>query len=189
MRQLIFSTGNDQKFGMGKSVCSQYDIELTQNTFDIDEVQSEDIEYVARRKAEAAFQLTKAPVIISDDSWSIFGLNGFPGTYAKSINTWLTANDLIRLTRDLGDRRASVSQSLVYQDEHIQKYFVYETVGTILTEAHGETGAPIQKVISLEPDGKTSISEKIGTDSHYSGESTLQVWHDFAQWYTKGHKA
>lgn len=183
MRQLIFSTGNSQKVAIGKSVCSEYDITLIQHALDVDEVQSEDIEYVARRKAEAAFQLVKAPVIISDDAWNIFGLNGFPGTYAKSVNTWLTTDDYIRLTKDLNDRRAALTQSLVYQDEHTQAYFVHETIGTLLPEARGIAGFPIQKIISFEADNSTSISEKIGSGSHYSGESTIQVWHEFCKWF------
>lgn len=183
MIDLIFSTGNSQKFNIGYSVCSDNNISLLQETRDIDEIQSEDTEYVARCKAEAAFALFKKPVIISDDAWSISGLNGFPGTYAKSINEWLKPDDMIRLTKELTDRKASLIQTLVYQDSAIQKIFSRETVGTLLKEPRGENGATIQKIISFELDGVTSISEMIGNKTHYSGESTLLVWHDFVTWY------
>lgn len=185
MTQLLFSTGNTQKYGIGKTVCSEYDIVLTQKDLDIDEVQSESLEYVARRKAEAAFALLKQPVIISDDAWEISALNGFPGTYAKSVNQWFSTDDWIRLTQDLEDREILLLQSLVYQDEHIQQYFVRSTRGVLLHRAGGTTGATIQKVVSLELDQKTSMSEAIGTDTHHRGEDVQKVWHDFAQWYTK----
>lgn len=185
MKRIIFSTGNVQKFAMGQAVCQEYSLKLIKQDLDIDEVQSENPEYVARRKAEAVFSLVKDSVVISDDAWCIFGLNGFPGTYAKSVNTWFSADDYIRLTKDLIDRRIVIMQSLVYQNEHTQKLFTNKTTGTLLPEPRGKAGDTIQKVVSLEPDGQTSISEKIGSDSHYSGESTLQVWHDFAKWFKK----
>lgn len=181
-RKLIFSTSNSQKFAKGLQICAEYDIVLVQSQLEVDEIQSENAEIVARKKAGAAFALLGQPVLISDDSWEIHGLSGFPGTYAKSINTWLTADDLIRLTRDLTDRGATFRQMLVYQDGSQQKLFVKETTGVVLKEARGTAGVPTQKIISLEPDGKKSISEMIhGT--HYTGAEALQVWHDFAQWY------
>ena len=185
MKHLIFSTGNSQKLGIGQSVCVDYAITLQQNELAIDEIQSEDTAYVARRKAEAAYALLKQPVIISDDAWSIHGLNGFPGTYAKSVNTWFSTDDYIRLTRDLTDRRISLFQTLVYQDHDVQQLFIRESLGVLLPEPRGERGAPIQKIASFEPDGVTSISEKMADKTHYSGEQTLLVWHDFAQWYTE----
>ncbi len=183
MEKVIFSTGNAQKMSKGKSVCQEYGIELIQNELDIDEVQSEDTEYVARRKAEAAYQLVKHSVIISDDAWEIPGLNGFPGTYAKSVNTWFSPEDYIRLTKDLEDRRILLMQTLVYQDHDMQQLFIRKTEGVLLREARGEVGISIQKVVSFEPDQTTSISEKIANNGHYSGENTLKVWHDFAAWY------
>lgn len=185
MEKVYFSTGNAQKMSLGQSVCQEYEVELMQSELDIDEVQSEDTEYVARRKAEAAYQLVKHPVVISDDAWEIHGLNGFPGTYAKSVNTWFSPEDYIRLTKDLEDRHISLVQTLVYQDHDVQQLFTRKTIGVLLLQARGEIGISIQKVVSFEPDQTTSISEKIANNGHYNGEDTLKVWHDFASWYKK----
>lgn len=184
MKQLIFSTGNPTKFLMGKTVCDQYGIKLTQDTHDIDEVQSEDIVYVAKHKAEAAFALTKQPVIISDDAWEIPGLNGFPGTYAKSVNTWFTADDYIRLTKDLTDRSIHLVQTLVYQDASSSKLFRHTTPGTLLRVPHGTAlpTATIMEVVSLRDDGM-SIAEDLAQNNYFSGKDTLIVWHEFAQWF------
>lgn len=183
MKQLHFSTGNAQKIGMGQKVCEKYGISLIQSDLDIDEVQSRDIEYVAERKAEVAFAMLEQPVIISDDAWHISGLKGFPGTYAKDVNDWFTPDDYIRLTKDLEDREASIIQTIVYKDENTQKLFICTSTGVLLKEPRGTAGRSIQKVISLEDDKTTSVSEVIGSGTYYSGESTLRVWHDFAKWY------
>lgn len=183
MKRILFSTGNAEKFAMGQITCKKYDIELVQSVLDIDEVQSDDVEYVARRKAETAFSLLKQPVVISDDAWEIPGLNGFPGTYAKNVNDWFSADDWIRLTRELENRETSIVQTLIYQDEHMQQFFIRRTTGVLLKEPRGANGRSIQKIVSLEPDQTTSISEVIGNGTYYSGEGTLAVWHDFAQWF------
>lgn len=180
--KVYLCTTNAQKLLQGSVACNEHGVKLVQKKLDVDEVQSEDTEYVARRKAEASFALVKEPILVSDDSWSFAGLNGFPGTYAKSVNTWFSEDDFIRLTRDLEDRRAILTQTLVYQDEHEQIIFRKDTVGTLLKEPRGTAGITIQKVISFEPDGR-SIAEVIGTGTHYSGTQTLQVWQEFAKWY------
>lgn len=183
--KLIFVTTNEQKFAKGQSVCKEYGIELIQQELDIDEVQSEDTEYVARRKAEAAYEIVKAPVITSDDAWAFHALKGFPGTYAKSVNSWLTADDYIRLMKDVEDRRVSFVQTLVFQDEHGQQLFKNESIGNALEEPRGDSGVSIQAVVSLESDGQKSIAEMIGGGTHYDGASAIAVWHQFAKWYAK----
>lgn len=120
MKQILFSTGNSQKMRMGQTVCDEYGISLLQKDLDIDEVQSENSEYVAKKKAEAAFACVKQPVIISDDSWAFLGLNGFPGTYAKSVNHWLSPEDYLRLMKGVSDRRALLTQTIVFQNNDEQ---------------------------------------------------------------------
>lgn len=76
---LIFSTGNPEKFAIGSQTCRGYGIELSQNSLEIDEIQGEDAERIVRDKADKAYSLIGEPVIVSDDSWEIPGLGGFPG--------------------------------------------------------------------------------------------------------------
>jgi non-canonical purine NTP pyrophosphatase (RdgB/HAM1 family) len=185
MKELIFSTGNTQKFAKGQTVCEEYGLKLVQNDLEIDEVQSENTEYVARRKAEAAYALLKQPVIISDDAWAITALNGFPGTYAKSVNHWFAPEDFTRLMHNHEDKTVLLHQTLVYQDEHIQQLFTHSTKGVILPSPAGTTGVPIQKVVSFDGDDGKSISEILSTGTHYVGASTLEVWREFAKWFTE----
>ncbi len=181
--ELLFCTGNAQKFNKGMSICRQHDITLIQRDLNVDEVQSEDTEYVARQKANASYAVAQRPIVISDDAWEIPGLNGFPGTYAKSVNTWFKPEDYVQLTKDLEDRRIYLVQTLVYQDENTQKIFVRKSQGKLLTKPQGSVGVSIQKVVSFDNDGGKSISEIMEGKTHYSGEQTIKVWHDFADWY------
>lgn len=182
--KVIFCTSNAQKFLMGDSVCKQHGLELVQKNIDLDEVQSEDAHYVAVRKAEDAFKAIGEPLVVSDDSWSIHGLNGFPGVYAKSVNAWLTNDDYLRLTRDLTDRTVTLMQKLVFKDEHQLKTFTVATPGVLLNEARGKEGAPIQKIVSFETDGSlASIAETLASkNKRFEQSSTLKIWREFADW-------
>lgn len=174
---------------MGDSVCTRHGLELVQKNIDLDEVQSEDPHYVAVRKAEAAFKIIDKPLVVSDDSWLIHGLNGFPGVYAKSINAWFTTDDYLRLTRDLNDRTVTLVQKLVYKDKNQLKTFTVTTKGELLKEARGKVGAPIQKIVSFETDGsQKSIAETLASkNKRFEQSATLKVWQEFANWM-KGQK-
>jgi XTP/dITP diphosphohydrolase len=185
--EIIFCTSNPQKFAMGDSVCKKLGIKLIQqDSVDLDEVQSEDPHYVAVRKAKDAFKALGRPLLVSDDSWQIHGLKGFPGVYAKSVNEWFTPEDFIRLTRDLGNRTVSLVQKLVYKDEHQLKAFTHEVQGVLLKEAQGHNGSTIQKVVSFEKDDSLlSVSEALQDEKSdsFQRSETLIVWQEFADWF------
>lgn len=79
MSEIIFATSNPDKMQIAKSVCSMFDIEVKFVKLDIDEIQGEDPEAIVRDKAERAYEQLNMPVVVSDDSWDIKALNGFPG--------------------------------------------------------------------------------------------------------------
>lgn len=112
MNQLLFVTSNELKFIHAQHMLEQFGITLTRQHFDLQELQSESGEEIARHKAEQAYAEFKQPLVVNDDSWSIPGLNGFPGPYMKSINHWLTNEDFLNLTRPLKDRRIILQQQL-----------------------------------------------------------------------------
>jgi XTP/dITP diphosphohydrolase len=183
MSELTFVTGNADKYASAEHVSAEYGVNLSQASPDIDEVQSEDSEYIARMKAEAAYQLLKHPVIISDDSWEIPGLNGFPGPYMKSMNHWLSADDFLRLTSPLTDRRVFLIKLLVYKDVSIEKVVSHTVEGTILTEARGNSDSPWTKVVTMPGDNGKTIAEVYEAKLQLSQRKSAQVWHDFFAWY------
>lgn len=98
MKQLIFSTGNAEKFLTAQHVCNPAGISLKQVDIDELEIQEENPEKVALDKATKAFKVVNKPLVITDDSWAFAGLKGFPGVYMHSINEWFTPEDFLRLT-------------------------------------------------------------------------------------------
>jgi XTP/dITP diphosphohydrolase len=187
MSPLLFATGNNEKFAIAKHFCETVNITLIQFADDSDEVQSEDPEYIVRDKAARKFALAKnQPIIVSDDSWDIPALRGFPGAYMKYVDHWFTPQQLIDLMQHVSDRRIFLHQYLAYQDEQVVKIFSRSIAGNITNEPRGVYGKPAQKVISLEHDNGFTISEIYDVDpiaaaQRFSDENG--AWQDFIKWY------
>lgn len=183
MKQLVFSTGNSDKYTNAQDICDLYKIQLVQNTLEIDEIQGEDPEKIVTDKVNKAYDLVKKPVIVSDDSWEIPGLNGFPGAYMKSINHWFTPEDMINLTRSLTDRRIFTIGYLAYKDENGVKVFSQKKEGYLLTEPRGKTEPTSRKVISMLCDEGLSIAEVYDSGSDRRGRDVVDIWREFAEWF------
>ncbi|HSX07300.1 MAG TPA: non-canonical purine NTP pyrophosphatase [Candidatus Saccharimonadales bacterium] len=179
MISVLFATGNADKLRSARLVCAEFGIEITQQLLDVAEIQAEDGEAVVRDKAAKAFALLKKPVIVSDDSWVIPALNGFPGPYMKSINEWFTPEDLFRLTKPLENREIILRQYAVFQDEHGQHLFALDIAGTMLRVPRTLSGKPNETLVTF--DGKRSVAEFHAEDkSPLEGRQT--VWHELAPW-------
>lgn len=185
--KLYCATGNAQKFLLGKTAFDKQGIDLEQVAIDIDEIQGEDPEVIVMDKAQKAFARIGSPVIVSDDSWSIPALGGFPGAYMKSMNHWFTSNDFINLMKDKKDRTIYLDQYLAYVDEDGVKIFNKRIEGMILNEARGETGPAIMHIVQLEDDGMT-IAEAFDTGLATRKGVERDAWKDAAIWFSSRHK-
>jgi inosine/xanthosine triphosphate pyrophosphatase family protein len=180
---LTFVTGNAQKFDIAVKVFAEHSIHLTQFEADNDEIQSEDTERIVRDKAQKAYEAVTGPVIINDDSWSIPGLGGFPGPYMRSIAHWFTAEDFLRLTLPLEDRRAILIQWIAYQDSLGQKLFKIEYDCEILKEIRGISGTSWQKVLTAPADNGLSVAEAYDHGTDISNREVAEGWRQFIKWF------
>lgn len=185
MRSLVFNTGNETKFINAQQVCKQYGLDVVQQNYEIDEIQGEDPEKIAIDKAKKAFKQCNRPVVITDDSWAFLGLNGFPGVYMHSMNAWLTTDDFLRLTLPLNDRRAVVTQYLVYATSKGCKVFKDQNEGTLLKEIRGTSIHPSLTIIAMPGDDGLSIAEAYSQGVDRTRRETTKIWHEFAKWYSE----
>src|SRR5262245_31794574 len=121
MRDLVFATGNKQKFQLAEQVMIKYGIALSQRSAKIHEIQSEDALEVASDKAEKTYAILKVPLVISDVAWSFNGLKGFPGIYMHSMNDYLSPEDFLRLMSTVKDRSITLTRYVVYIDGQTTK--------------------------------------------------------------------
>ena len=175
-----FVTSNEIKVLAAKSVCDSFALHFDNQSLDFVEIQADNGEIIAQHKAEQAYALLNQPIVITDDSWLIPGLNGFPGAYMKQVNDWFAPDDWLRLTRDLDDRRMILRQIIVYQDEHGQQLFSSDLEAMLLTEARSNSGIKHFSIISFDG-GVHSAAEMVE-----SGQSAIKdlpnSWHDLCLW-------
>lgn len=184
MKTLTFATGNDEKFVQAQSICAKYDVKLSRQTVEIDEIQGEDTVYVLRDKAARTFELLGEPVIVSDDAWAVPALNGFPGAYMKSIDHWFTPQDWFNLMRDHDDRSIILHQQLAYHDGTDCHVFTYQHAGQILREPRGTNAKTLQQVVTMDGDDGLSIGEVLASDRDLGQRDVSQGWRRFLDWYT-----
>lgn len=187
MKTVCFATSNKEKMIIAQTVCSQFNINVVQASIDIDEIQSEDPLNIIHDKVRRAFEVLSIPVVVSDDSWDIPALNGFPGPYIKSINQWFHADDFLRLMKGVKDRTIILHQLLAYYDGNTMKVFSNDIHGKVINESRGKNDrSPNMSVIVLEHDNGKSIAEvfeqgeKVVNDRYMTRPD---AWHEFVEWY------
>jgi len=182
MKRLVFVTGNATKFHAAAVICQQFGVQLAQMSLDIPEIQATDGEIIARDKADKAYAAFQKPLVVSDDSWLIPGLNDFPGPYMKFMNDWLGEDDWLHLTAPLTDRRVVLRQYAVYQDARMQQAFYRDVEGILLSEPLGSHEFKAMTLVSFDG-GKTSAAQAISTRQSalvYAKRET--TWHDLCTW-------
>lgn len=187
MQKLYFATSNESKILIAKTVCENTDIIVEPVLLDIDEIQGEDPELIVRDKVKRAYDSLGLPVVVSDDTWDIPALNGFPGPYMKSINHWFKPEDFLRLMEGIEDRRIILHQYLAYNDGKRIKVFRNDINGYIIDEARGSNlKSPNTTVIVLDSDKGKTIAEvfskgKEAVSQRYRNRP--DAWHCFVKWY------
>ena len=178
MKQISFATGNDRKLGEARAACKDFGIEVTKVELDIDEIQSHDPIKISKRKAEDAYSQLQKPVVITDSSWSIPALNGFPGGYMKEVIGWFSPQDFINLLADKTDRAVSFTETIIYKDADVTKIFSKQYFGEMSMEPKGN-GNSIEQVAMF---GGQTIAElhDVGLFTQHPKD---YVWYDFAKWY------
>ena len=184
VQQVIFATGNNEKFLTAQQACQKAHIQLLQRDVETVEIQSEDPKAVALDKAQKAFATIQKPVVITDDSWNFIALNGFPGVYMHSMNKWFTADDYLRLMRGVEDRRCLLTQYLIYCDQNGMKVFTKTWQGGLLEEARGRSKHASHEIIAMDGDNGLTIAEVYEQVSDTSNSPTAHIWHEFAAWVT-----
>lgn len=159
MKEILFATGNPGKIDEAKAMLGA-PIEIA--TIEVDEVQSMDLEYVARKKAQAAYDVLQKPVITDDVGLFIDAWKGFPGPFAKYVLETVGVDGLLKLLKDETNRKVVVKSAVSYHDGKDIHVFIGEVEGTLATEQRGDEGFGFDPVII--PNGETQTYAEMGIE-------------------------
>lgn len=158
MKKILFVTGNQEKVKEAEAILG---VPIQIIKLELDEVQSMDLGYVARKKVEAAFAALQKPVMVDDVGVKIDAFNGFPGPFVKFLLENLGLKKLLKLLENEKDRGIIVQNAIGYHDGKRSHVFIGEFKGTIATEERGTDGWGFDVVVI--PEGEKLTLAELGT--------------------------
>jgi len=182
MKQILFATGNSRKISEASATLQSYDIEVKPISVDIDEIQHHDPAEITKAKARAAYAVTHEPVVVSDTSWEIPALGGFPGGYMKDIGAWLEAEDWLALMARHDDKTIYCHEHVAYFDGEQLQHFASTYTGTFIDEARGriDDNESFERVVTLY--GGKTMAEQLADGLVASAGESLDHWKQFGGW-------
>lgn len=178
---VAFVTGNSNKFKEMKLLADSFGFEIEQLELPVDEIQSEDAEEIAIKKAKAAYKLAVRPVVVNDTFWNILALRGFPGAYMSTVTKWFRAEDFLRLMNGKTDRNATLTETVVYYDGKRPKVFTRDYRSSITREPKGQSNLSIDEVVILAGETRT-LAELRQTGVPVIDPKETAAY-DFAKWF------
>ncbi len=151
-KETFFITGNKGKIEEVQAITG---LNLIAKNLDIPEIQSLDVEKVARAKAMEAFKLVGRPIIVDDTGMSIEALNGLPGALVVWFLDKLKPEGIVNLLSQEKNRKASVSTCIAYADKTGVYTFVGIVRGEIALAPRGERGFGYDPIFIPEGQEKT----------------------------------
>lgn len=151
MKEIVFVTGNPGKVEEVRRFLS---IPVRHEALDLEELQSIDPDAVVRTKAESAFSILKAPVLVEDVSVTFTALGRLPGTFIKYFEQELGQEGLCRLL-DGKDRGCVATVRYGFHDGDTVTVFEGSMPGTVAQMPRGTRSFGWASIIIPEGKEKT----------------------------------
>lgn len=150
--ELLFATGNLDKAAEAQSIIP---VKVTHQNVEVDEVQSEDLEYVAEQKAIAAYEKVGKPLFVDDVGVFFPAWNNFPGPYAKHFLNAFGNERIARMIWKEKDKSVLISCVIAYHDGNNVHTFRGDVHGLVAPEPRGKDGWGFDFIIKPEGYDKT----------------------------------
>ena len=114
--KLFFASSNENKFQEAERILSDLGVQINFYKTILEEIQSNDLNDIAEKKAIIAYDLIQKPVIIEDDGLFINSLNGFPGPYSSYAYDTIGNKGIMDLLENSQVRDAKFVSIIAYCD-------------------------------------------------------------------------
>ncbi len=178
--KLVFVTSNEHKIKEAMEILGRWNIELEGSHVTKIEVQDDCIERISRYAAIQAYNEIKKPLIVEDSGLFIKALNGFPGPYSSYVHRKIGNDGIVKLMKNISDKRAYFKASLTCICGQYVKTFNGVVRGSISEEPRGKEGFGFDPIFIPEGYDRTmaELGERIkNTLSHrYRAFTKLAEW-------------
>jgi len=187
-RIVVFATNNINKFNEARRILAEHKIAVGMFKVKAAEIQSDSLKKIAQTSAQDAFRRCHLPILVEDAGLFIKALNGFPGPYAAYVYETLGNKGLLKLMKNVKDRKARFKSAIAYCEsrEDVSVCFEGEANGEITVNECSEKGKasfgfdPIFRPSgSIKTFAQMTIEEKNGFSHRAKG------FRKFAEWFKK----
>ena len=184
MKSIIFATGNQRKIKESNRMLDSFGVVVEPRVVEIDEIQHHDPIEITKAKALAAYKAIQEPVVVSDTSWSISALDGFPGGYMKDVAMWFDEKDWLAIMERHEDKRIFCYEHVAYFDGEELTHFSTTYEGYFVDEPRGKIveNESFQRVIELYGDNDKTMGEMYNNGTSSEG-TELGHWKQFGEWF------
>ena len=181
--ELFFASSNLHKFEEAQRILSNLGLSISLFETKLEEIQSNSLHEIAKRKAIDAYSKKQKPVIIEDDGLFINSLEGFPGPYSSYVYDTIGNKGIIRLLENTKLRDAKfVAIIAYYNGVDDVKLFESSIPGKIssIIEQGGWGYDPI-----FIPDGESKTYANVSDKDKFSHRSAALK--KFSDWFMHKH--
>lgn len=139
MQRFTLVTGSAKKTEEFQAMLPEIEIETS--ILEIDEIQSMSLKEIAKKKAQAAFEILRRPVVVDDTGFYLDELKGLPGPFIKYFEDQFPNDSLIRLLGDSKNRKGYAETCIAYCDGKYDLLACGEVHGIVTTDVCGPEGA------------------------------------------------
>ncbi len=177
--ELFFASSNENKFQEAERILSNSGVQINFYKTILEEIQSNDLNDIAEKKAINAYDLIQKPVIIEDDGLFINSLNGFPGPYSSYAYDTIGNKGIMSLLENSQTRDANFVSIIAYCDnDYDVKLFESSIPGKIssVIEKGGWGYDPI-----FIPNGESKTYANVSDKDKFSHRSAALT--KFSNWF------
>jgi XTP/dITP diphosphohydrolase len=181
--ELFFASSNEHKFEEAQRILSNLGVNIKLFKTTLEEIQSNSLNEIAKRKAIDAFTKIQKPIIIEDDGLFINSLNGFPGPYSSYAYDTIGNKGIIQLLQNTEHRDAKFVAIIAYCNGVDEvKLFESSISGKISKEI--EKGGWGYDPIFI-PDGESKTYANVSNKDKFSHRSASLK--KFSDWFMHKH--
>jgi XTP/dITP diphosphohydrolase len=136
IKMIYFITSNENKFKEAKEIFAEHGLEIEQKKVPYPEIQADTLEEVVE---EGLKNIDDENVFIEDAGLFVDALGGFPGVYSRYVEDVLGNEAVLKLLKDVKERRAVFKSVVGYKGNGIE-IFTGTVEGTITDEQKGTAG-------------------------------------------------
>ena len=179
LSELFFASSNEHKFQEAERILANLGMQINLFKTTLEEIQSNNLNDIAEKKAIYAYDLIQKPVIIEDDGLFINVLDGFPGPYSSYVYDTIGNKGIMKLLENSEIRDAKFVSIIAYCDnDYGVKLFESSIPGKIssVIEKGGWGYDPI-----FIPDGESKTYANVSDKDKFSHRAAALT--KFSNWF------